>query len=107
MSEKIEIEMGEGGACFIHKSIGFEVRSDFSDEFENIFIDILLPKTKGVYSVRRVSFLPKRIFQNPYFFLDFSRFSRSNKIHLNTASLNENTLNNQFISHKLTYFIVL
>ena len=32
---------------------------------------------------------------------------KSNKIHLNTASFNENKLNNQFISHNLTYFIVL
>merc|ERR1712015_240778 len=39
---------GGGVACFIHKSIAFEVRSDFSDEFENIFIDILLPKTKPI-----------------------------------------------------------
>ena len=39
---------GGGVACFIHKSIAFEVRSDFSDEFENVFIDILLPKTKPI-----------------------------------------------------------
>ena len=39
---------GGGVACFIHKSIAFEVRSDFSDDFENIFIDILLPKTKPI-----------------------------------------------------------
>ena len=39
---------GGGVACFIHKSIAFEVRSDFSEEFENIFIDILLPKTKPI-----------------------------------------------------------
>ena len=39
---------GGGVACFIHKSIGFEERSDFSDDFENIFIDILLPKTKPI-----------------------------------------------------------
>ena len=37
---------GGGIACFIHKSIAFEERSDFSDDFENIFIDIFLPLTK-------------------------------------------------------------
>ena len=68
---------------------------------------------KGVYSVRRVRFLPKCIFSESLFLPGFLRVFRgrenrkSNKIHLNTASFNENTLNNQFISHKLTYFVVL
>ena len=40
---------GGGVACFIHKSIiAYDVRSDFSDDFENIFIDIILPKTKPI-----------------------------------------------------------
>ena len=39
---------GGGVACFIHKSLAFEVRSDFPKDFENIFIDILLPKTKPI-----------------------------------------------------------
>ena len=39
---------GGGVACFIHKSLAFEVRTDFPNAFENIFIDILLPKTKPI-----------------------------------------------------------
>ena len=39
---------GGGVACFIHKSLAFEVRTDFPSNFENIFIDILLPKTKPI-----------------------------------------------------------
>ena len=44
---------GGGVSYFIHKSIAFEERSDFSDDFENIFIDILLPKTKPILSVKK------------------------------------------------------
>ena len=46
MSERIDRGRNGGGvACFIHKS-AYDVRSDFFDDFENIFIDILLPITK-------------------------------------------------------------
>ena len=37
---------GGGVACYIHSDISFNVRCDFSSEIENIFLDILLPKTK-------------------------------------------------------------
>ena len=39
---------GGGVACFIHKSIAYDVRSDFSNDFGNIFMHILLPKTKSI-----------------------------------------------------------
>ena len=39
----------EGGvACYIRSDISFNVRGDFSSEIENIFLDILLPKTKPI-----------------------------------------------------------
>ena len=37
---------GGGVAYYVRNDISFNVRSDFSDERENIFFDMLLPKTK-------------------------------------------------------------
>ena len=37
---------GGGVACYISKSLCFNIKNIFSEEIENIFIDILLPKTK-------------------------------------------------------------
>ena len=39
---------GGGVACYIRSDISFNVRGDFSSEIENIFLDILLPKTKPI-----------------------------------------------------------
>ena len=39
---------GGGVACYIRTDISFNVRGDFSSEIENIFLDILLPKTKPI-----------------------------------------------------------
>ena len=39
---------GGGVACYIHSDISFNIRGDFSSEIENIFFDILLPKTKPI-----------------------------------------------------------
>ena len=39
---------GGGVAIFVHKSIAYDQRLDFHGNFENIFIDILLPKTKPI-----------------------------------------------------------
>ena len=39
---------GGGVACYIRNDISFSVRGDFSSEIENIFLDILLPKTKPI-----------------------------------------------------------
>jgi len=39
---------GGGVAIFVHKSLAYDQRSDFNGNFENIFIDILLPKTKPI-----------------------------------------------------------
>ena len=39
---------GGGVACCIRSDISFNVRGDFSSEIENIFFDILLPKTKPI-----------------------------------------------------------
>ena len=39
---------GGGVACYVRNDISFNVRSDFSDEIENIFFDMLLPKTKPI-----------------------------------------------------------
>ena len=39
---------GKGVACYIRNDISFSVRGDFSSEIENIFLDILLPKTKPI-----------------------------------------------------------
>ena len=37
---------GGGVACYVNNNVSFNIRSDFSTDIENIFIDILLPKTK-------------------------------------------------------------
>ena len=39
---------GGGVACFITNSLHFNQRTDFPQDFENIFIDILLPKTTPI-----------------------------------------------------------
>ena len=39
---------GGGVACYIRNDISFSVRGDFSSKIENIFLDILLPKTKPI-----------------------------------------------------------
>ena len=39
---------GGGVACFINNSLNYNQRGDFSNDVENIFIDILLPKTKPI-----------------------------------------------------------
>ena len=39
---------GGGVACYVRNDIIFNVREHFSDEVENIFIDIFLPKTKPI-----------------------------------------------------------
>ena len=39
---------GGGVACYARNDISFNVRSDFSDEIENIVFNILLPKTKPI-----------------------------------------------------------
>ena len=39
---------GGGVACYIRSDITFNIRGDFSSEIENIFLDILLPKTKPI-----------------------------------------------------------
>ena len=67
-----------------------------------------------LYSGRDVSFILKCPLYLPGFCAFFCGASepssvnpQSNKLHLNTASFNKDTLNNQYFSHKLTYFIVL
>ena len=40
---------GGGVGCYIHNDISFSVRGNFSSEIENIFLDILLPKTKPIF----------------------------------------------------------
>ena len=39
---------GGGVACYIRNDISFNIRENFSNEIENIFLDILLPKTKPI-----------------------------------------------------------
>ena len=39
---------GGGVACYIRKDLSFNVREDFSPDFENIFFDLLLPKSKPI-----------------------------------------------------------
>ena len=39
---------GGGVACYVRNDISFNIRSDFSDEIENIVFDMLLPKTKPI-----------------------------------------------------------
>ena len=35
-------------ACYIRKDISYNIREHFSEDFENVFLDILLPKTKPI-----------------------------------------------------------
>ena len=37
-----------GVACYIRSDVSFNVKSNFSSEVENIFFDMLLPKTKPI-----------------------------------------------------------
>ena len=37
-----------GVACYIRYDVSFNVRGNFSNEVENIFLDMLLPKTKPI-----------------------------------------------------------
>ena len=39
---------GGGVACYIKKDVCYNVKKHFSDDIENIFFDILLPKTKPI-----------------------------------------------------------
>ena len=39
---------GGAVACYIRNDISFNVRGDFSNEIENIFLDIFLPKTRPI-----------------------------------------------------------
>ncbi len=39
---------GGGVACYIRNDICYNHRDNFSNEIENIFLDILLPKTKPI-----------------------------------------------------------
>ena len=39
---------GGGVACYVNNSIHYNERKYFSNDFENIFIDILLPKTTPI-----------------------------------------------------------
>ena len=39
---------GGGVACYVSNLIYYNERTDFSNDFENIFIDILLPKTTPI-----------------------------------------------------------
>ena len=40
---------GGGVACYVKEDISFNVRENFSNEIENIFLDILLPNKKRPY----------------------------------------------------------
>ena len=42
------VRMGGGVACYVKKGVNYNQRHDFSKDFENIFIDILLPMTKPI-----------------------------------------------------------
>ena len=39
---------GGGVACYIRRDASFNIRGNFSNEIENIFFDMLLPKTKPI-----------------------------------------------------------
>ena len=39
---------GGGVACYIRSDLSYNVRNTFSEEIENIFVDIMLPKTKPI-----------------------------------------------------------
>ena len=57
---------GGGVACFIRNSIHFNQRTDFPKNFENIFIDILLPKTTPILSGLYIAHLQTQTFLNFY-----------------------------------------
>ena len=42
------VRMGGGVACYVKKGVNYNQRHDFSKDFENIFIDIILPMTKPI-----------------------------------------------------------
>ena len=42
---------GGGVACYIRSDLSYNVRNTFSDEIENIFVDIMLRKTKSISGV--------------------------------------------------------
>ena len=50
---------GGGVACYIKNDVAFRLRGGFSNEIENLFFDILLPKTKpilvGIVSDHQIS----------------------------------------------------
>ena len=59
LNEEIEIDgytlersdrnrRGGGVACYIRNNHSYNLRANFSDEIENIFLDIMLPKTKPI-----------------------------------------------------------
>ena len=66
-------------ACYARDDISFNVRSDFSDEIENIVFDMLLPKTKPI--------LVEILYRPP----DQSKFLDK----LSTAISRSNTFDNQ------------
>ena len=35
-------------ACYVRNDISFNIRENFSNKIESIFVDILLPKTKPI-----------------------------------------------------------
>ena len=35
-------------ACYIRNNLSYNVRENFSNDIENIFLDIMLPKTKPI-----------------------------------------------------------
>ena len=70
---------GGGVACYVRNDISFNVRSDFSDEIENIVFDMLLPKTKPI--------LVGILYRPP----DLSKFLDK----LSTAISRSNTFDNQ------------
>ena len=39
---------GGGVACYIKSDLAYNVRDDFSTDFQNIFVDILLPNSKTI-----------------------------------------------------------
>ena len=47
---------GGGVACYIRSDVSFNVRGNFSSEVENIFFDMLPPKTKPI--LIRILYLP-------------------------------------------------
>ena len=59
LNEEIEIDgytiersdrnrRGGGVACYIRNNLSYNIKENFSDEIENLFLDIMLPKTKPI-----------------------------------------------------------